>query len=207
MTDNAEIAVSQESTYVTIGFFWKVINGLKRAIGGGGWLYGTGVPSASIGFDGNFYLNTVNGDVYLKIGGVWVFEGSLGSGASVLNNFTSVVAPTVNDDSSAGYSAGSGWFNSVTGRIYFAQSVAVGAAVWAIAATGSLTPIRITAADFIGQVYTNATLIGKTAEVNFDLFTAEGSGVLLNLTDDYTFNSLTGAITTSPQKYMIQLYS
>ena len=51
------------------------------------------------------------------------------SGRHVKNNMA-VSAPTVNNDSSEGYAVGSRWTDSVGGVTYFAQSVAVGAAVW-----------------------------------------------------------------------------
>jgi len=46
------------------------------------------------------------------------------------NNFAAAVAPTVTDDSSAGYSIGSRWINTVTDKEYVALDVSVGAAVW-----------------------------------------------------------------------------
>lgn len=43
--------------------------------GGGGsgsaWHQGSGAPSSGLGADGDFYLNTANGDVYQKTAGAW----------------------------------------------------------------------------------------------------------------------------------------
>ena len=37
------------------------------------WLSGAGIPTPdSIGVNGDMYLNTTNGDVYVKAGGTWV---------------------------------------------------------------------------------------------------------------------------------------
>ena len=59
----------------------------------------------------------------------------------VLHNFTAIVAPEPSDDSSAGYSVGSIWLDTVAGNIYQARSVAVGAADWAcITCGGATTP-------------------------------------------------------------------
>lgn len=58
------------------------------------------------------------------------------TGGSVQNNPTAVVAPTVNDDSVLGYSVGSYWFDTITGTLYIAQDVTVGAAVWEAVAGG-----------------------------------------------------------------------
>jgi hypothetical protein len=47
--------------------------GATGAAGANGatWLNGTGVPSSSLGTNGDFYLNLANGDVYNKISGAW----------------------------------------------------------------------------------------------------------------------------------------
>ncbi len=74
----------------------------------------------------------------------------------------------------------------------------------------TVSTIRITAADFSGDSYTNSTLIGKTAQTNFDVYTAEGLGELLNVNDGYTFDNTTGTITVpsgAAGKYMIIKYS
>ncbi|GJE77271.1 hypothetical protein [Methylorubrum suomiense] len=46
------------------------------------------------------------------------------------NNFTATTAPSVTDDSAAGYSVGSFWYNATRGILYIARSVSAGAAVW-----------------------------------------------------------------------------
>jgi hypothetical protein len=61
-------------------------------------------------------------------------------------------------------------------------------------------------ADFAGSTYTNVNLIGKTPMVQFNVFTNEGSGVLLNVDDSYTFNSGTGTITMDAGNYIIIVY-
>ena len=50
----------------------------------------------------------------------------------VQNNPNSSSAPTSNNDSTQGYSVGSTWQQSTTGRTWIARSVAVGAAVWTL---------------------------------------------------------------------------
>lgn len=39
-------------------------------------------------------------------------------------------SPTVNDDNTKGYVVGNNWFDTTTGYLYYAKSVATGAAVW-----------------------------------------------------------------------------
>lgn len=48
----------------------------------------------------------------------------------VKNNYTAVVAPTVNDDSSLNYAVGSQWVDTVLETGYQCMNASVGAAVW-----------------------------------------------------------------------------
>jgi hypothetical protein len=52
--------------------------------------------------------------------------------AVVLNNFSAVVAPTVNDDGAHGYSEGSLWINTATDTGYVCVDGASGAAIWKV---------------------------------------------------------------------------
>lgn len=49
---------------------------------------------------------------------------------SVKNETAATSVPTVNDDSSKGFSFGSIWFNSSSGKLYIAINVTQGAAIW-----------------------------------------------------------------------------
>ncbi len=73
--------------------------------------------------------------------------------------------------------------------------------------SGSDKGIHITSADFTGSDYQNNLLIGKTASVNFDVWTDNKSGTLLLLNDGYTFDSASGTITTDPENYFILIYN
>jgi hypothetical protein len=46
-------------------------------VNGATWLNGTGVPSSSLGSNGDFYLNLANSDVYNKISGSWVWVANI----------------------------------------------------------------------------------------------------------------------------------
>jgi hypothetical protein len=72
----------------------------------------------------------------------------------------------------------------------------------------ALVPVSfaITSADFAGDTYQNALLVGKTAVTGFNVFTNDGSGVLLKFNDCYTFNSGTGTLTMSAGNYRIEVY-
>jgi hypothetical protein len=45
--------------------------------GGAAWFDGAGPPSAGLGNNGDYYLNTTNGDVYEKAGGSWTLVGNI----------------------------------------------------------------------------------------------------------------------------------
>lgn len=69
-------------------------------------------------------------------------------GATILHNLAATADPTPGDDSGDGYSVGSQWFNTTTGRAFYATDVTSGAAVWkstsclelTYASSGALNP-------------------------------------------------------------------
>lgn len=97
---------------------------------GNSLLSGTGAPSNSLGFDGDWYLDTLDiNKIYgPKAGGVWPAPVEFGGIAK--NNLIATVPPTISDDSSLGYAPGSVWINTTT-KVYYVNSFAgVNAAVW-----------------------------------------------------------------------------
>jgi hypothetical protein len=57
--------------------------------------------------------------------------GAVTPAAAIQNNLSATVSPSVTDDSDAGYSVSSTWFNTNKGRLWICTDVTVGAAVWA----------------------------------------------------------------------------
>lgn len=51
---------------------------------------------------------------------------------ALTNNFSAIVDPTVNDDTTKGYTPGSQWINSADGKAFLMISNAKGAAVWQV---------------------------------------------------------------------------
>lgn len=98
---------------------------------GNGWLSGVGAPSNSLGFNGDFYLNTATpGEFYgPKAAGVWPPPTTFGAGG-VLNNLTATRNPVTTDDNTQGYSVTSVWLNTNTSAYFIAENVATNAAVW-----------------------------------------------------------------------------
>lgn len=85
------------------------------------YVAGKGSPAAF----GDFYGNSTTGKIRQFNGVIWLDLNS------TLNNFTAIIAPTVNDDSGDNYSIGSLWLDTVLSQWYIAIDVTVGAAVWA----------------------------------------------------------------------------
>jgi hypothetical protein len=76
----------------------KVLRGDGTWATGGAvqWRSGSGVPSNGLGNDGDFYLNTANGDVYSKSSGSWTLQGNIkgatgATGASGSANLRDIV--------------------------------------------------------------------------------------------------------------------
>lgn len=71
--------------YAKAGGVWGVVDnitGPAGAPGGAGapgavWFSGAGAPAGGLGIDGDYYLNTTNGDVYSKAAGVWGIIGNI----------------------------------------------------------------------------------------------------------------------------------
>ena len=66
-TDNGWV---YEKTGATVWTFRRDLTG-PQGIAGATWLSGSGVPSSSLGEDGDFYLRTSNSTVWQKAGGAW----------------------------------------------------------------------------------------------------------------------------------------
>jgi hypothetical protein len=66
----ASVAVTTVGSVVTV-----TVSG--SGSGGGTWYSGAGTPSSGTGANGDFYLNTNNGDVYQKVSGTWTYIGSV----------------------------------------------------------------------------------------------------------------------------------
>ncbi len=88
---------------------------------------------------------------------VWITVAS----SAFLDNYSAIVAPTVNDDDLAGYGPGSKWYNTVGGEVYLCVDNTTGAAVWVLTTLtlddlGSAATYDVGAAA--GQLPTNADI-------------------------------------------------
>lgn len=97
-------------------------------VAGSKWYTGSGVPSG-VGDEGDFYLDESNGNVYQKIGGVWVLQGSIkgttgvqgdtgsgGGGGGGITGIQGVTGPSGGDQGMTGIQGVTGiGFQGVTG--------------------------------------------------------------------------------------------
>lgn len=103
---------------------------------GNSWLSGAGAPTSNMAgsLDGDFYLDTTNVGYYYgpRSGGLWGSPHPFGNSLNgvPLNNITAVIAPTVSNDTTQGYSKGSYWINTTNNQYYVCTNAATGAAVW-----------------------------------------------------------------------------
>lgn len=65
--------------------------------------------------------------------------------------------------------------------------------------------ILITVDDFEGDSYQNDLLIGKTPDIDFELFTNNGSGVMLKVAVGYTHDTAYGIIVATAQNYKLKI--
>ena len=82
---DAVIPISVDST-VTVNKRFTLSAAKTGAAGAAGakWYQGSGTPSSGTGANGDYYLNTANGDVYQKVSGSWTSVGNIkgGTGAA-----------------------------------------------------------------------------------------------------------------------------
>lgn len=95
-----------------------------KSVGGNG-------SGVTLAFNGNTLQ--ANADQDLKTTGSPTFAGLTVGGVvlqPVKNNYTAVVAPTVNDDSGDGYAVGSQWIDTALDDAYICCDATLTAAVW-----------------------------------------------------------------------------
>lgn len=175
---------SNGDVYQKVSGSWTLIGNIKGATGATGatgstgsngtngatWFQGSGVPSSGTGVNGDFDLNTANGDIYQKISGTWTlignFKGPAGSaGAAGANGATWSSGTAV----PSGGNSGDFYFKTDTSDVYKNTS-----GVWSIianikGATGSTGSTG--AAGVNGSTwYENAGVPGSGTGVNGDFY-------------------------------------
>lgn len=83
-------------------------------------------------------------------------------------NLAAAVAPTVNEDSSAGYSVGSRWIDTTADRAYVCVDASVGAAVWLAMQAGPKSNYAAVGAPAVGNDNTQGYARGSLWVDNFN---------------------------------------
>lgn len=91
--------------------------------------------------------------------------------ASRLNN-EATTAPTVSDDSNAGYAIGSEWIDTTADKVYKCVDATVGAAVW----KDLTAAVSASEAFKVGSIYINITGTDPATELGYGTWTAFGAG-------------------------------
>jgi hypothetical protein len=82
--------------------------------------------------NGSAQLPAVDGNLLTNLNGGSIINGAYGTWniGNIVRRHLSGAAPTVNDDSSLGYAAGSDWLDITLDKFYICKDATVGAAVW-----------------------------------------------------------------------------
>lgn len=148
---------------------------------GFGWRSGAGVPAATLGVDGDFYLDTTNVGFYYgpKAAGAWGTPHPFGNSLNgvPLANTTATTAPGAGNDGTQGYVRGSTWINTTTNLVYTCTSSATGAAVWVQALPAGPTNSTLTVAGTAPATGQNLTTTSPTAAA-WQTSTALATGLL-----------------------------
>ncbi len=152
-TSNGDVYLRSAGTYSIVGNI-KGATGTTGSNGSNGtngtngsvWRDGSGAPSSGLGANGDYYLDDVTGDVYLKAAGSYsIVTNIAGSGGvASFNTRTGAVTlaaldvvdvlytydtvdPTITDDTGE---VGSRWVNTTSGDEFRCDDNSSGAAVW-----------------------------------------------------------------------------
>ena len=127
--------------------------------------------------------------------------------ADILHNVTNT-PPTVNDDSSKGYSVGSRWVDAASDKLWVCYDTNVGAAVWRDQSdrtnhTGTQTASTIS--DFDTEVSNNTDVAANTAKVSNATHTGEVTGsTALTVDPTAVSNKANKATLAGTEKFLIE---
>jgi hypothetical protein len=139
-------------------------------------------------------------------------KGDIPASLAFTNNLGATTDPLVTSDSSLGYSTGSQWINTTSGRSWVCITAAVGAAVWALdgqSGSGSFgtqaapavrsTATTLTAADITGGLISTvpAGAINLQLPLATDLDAAIGATAPVNTSFDFSIINTSGGANTA----------
>lgn len=142
-----------------------------------------GSPAA----EGDAFFNSTSNKVEFYDGTTWrVVE-------SLLNNFSAMADPTINDDSADGYEIGSKWLNTTDETLWIAKGVGVGAADWVQLGSGIIGKKEIPTGTINGL---NTTFSITLTPIDDTLLVIRNGTVIPN--SEYSFSHPTITFNTAP---------
>jgi hypothetical protein len=114
----------------------------------------------------------------------------LGNVANILNNFSAASAPTVNDDSTAGYSVGSEWIDTTNDEAYKCVGASEGTAVWENTTAGGAVSSVFGKTGDVANISDSAGYLYNDGAGSFSYASPSGSGDMVAST--YDPNSVAG---------------
>ena len=175
---------------------------------GSAWYSGSGVPSAGSGVNGDYYLNTANGDVYAKAAGAWGsaignLTGPSGGAGGAGDQFWYLVSGLIAGNNSANDTSWSGL--SVTSNAITYSNTYAKYTPYSIQFNGSSSTLNVAspgdaikfAGDFTIEMWIRPTSAASTAFI-FDTRTGEdntGIYAYLNTSSQIVVGNLPGDMT------------
>ena len=132
-------------------------------------------------------------------------KGDIPANLAFTNNLAATTDPGASNDTTQGYSVGSQWINTTTGRVWTCTGAAAGAATWVLDSSGSVltqgTPGTLnatgtlTAALMLAGIVTSTTGAAVTATLDTaaNLDTAFGTSAPNNTAFDFSVINTGGA--------------
>jgi hypothetical protein len=157
---------------------------------GSSWLTGTGVPSPSLGVDGDLYLNDSNGDVYQKISGSWHLVANIEGPQGPAGPSGPTIPPTGNANQV--YATPDGVPGAATLRSLIAADLPIATTAHVGAVKPDGTTITIAGDGTISSSGGGGTPGGSSGQIQYNNAGAFGG---FTASGDATVNTSTGAVT------------
>ena len=111
------------------------------------------------------------------------------------SNFNGTIDPSVNDDVGDGYSVGSNWWNVTDHRLFVAESVATGAAVWRQVYPSKWSMNEVPSGTINGV---NVTFTILNTPIGQIMLYLNGQYLAPGVGEDYTISTVTITLAVAP---------
>jgi hypothetical protein len=148
---------------------------------GATWLTGTVVPLPAAGVNNDLYLNTANGNYYVKVSGSWVLQGNLTGPTGLLPNGTSA--------GNTPYWNGSAWITNSSNIFNNGGDIGVGTV-----SPQSLLHLDKTTASLVTAQFTNS-VTGNTTNDGLQIGVSSTGNGILNYNETGSMNFMSNGTT------------